>query len=462
MNRSLGHDGDDMQQEILNAQRSVRQASKRARQLAKMARKKAAKNAAKNAGKAAVKAATAPIKTFLAPFLPIILFVCIMLLIAYNTPAIIANYLGDNFVDAENQQEYQEAIQEWSENARAMNSITWDANAQLIDDNGNYNPNFSVSTWANNMGEYFKLVGKQFQNGGKIVKSLMVDVGQRIGVSAKNWYYDTVDGEVVVKTLDEEDVVTEEELKALIEVGEKEGTLEAGEKQMLYKIFRFSDLTVHNIMKHRSLIKAVPLEANKLEIVDMFVQTGVNMIPVYKESKETIVGVIHYKSVLMCASNKVGKSYAETVMKGVLFVPETLTALELLSKFRKERTEFAVALNEQGETAGIVTMDDIMRVVFGRMTDEDIGRIPAEARIKFVSANEFVVPGDITLDELNSIFKINLESEEYSTLGGWILERFGSLPSTGEITVWNGILFVVEDQAARRVQSVRIKFRENR
>ena len=257
-------------------------------------------------------------------------------------------------------------------------------------------------------------------------------------------------------------LVTEEELKALIEVGEKEGTLEAGEKQMLYKIFRFSDLTVHNIMKHRSLIKAVPLEANKLEIVDMFVQTGVNMIPVYKESKETIVGVIHYKSVLMCASNKVGKSYAETVMKGVLFVPETLTALELLSKFRKERTEFAVALNEQGETAGIVTMDDIMRVVFGRMTDEDIGRIPAEARIKFVSANEFVVPGDITLDELNSIFKINLESEEYSTLGGWILERFGSLPSTGEITVWNGILFVVEDQAARRVQSVRIKFRENR
>ena len=257
-------------------------------------------------------------------------------------------------------------------------------------------------------------------------------------------------------------LVTEEELKALIEVGEKEGTLEAGEKQMLYKIFRFSDLTVHNIMKHRSLIKAVPLEANKLEIVDMFVQTGVNMIPVYKESKETIVGVIHYKSVLMCATNKVGKSYAETIMKGVLFVPETLTALELLSKFRKERTEFAVALNEQGETAGIVTMDDIMRVVFGRMTDEDIGRIPAEARIKFVSANEFVVPGDITLDELNSIFKINLESEEYSTLGGWILERFGSLPSTGEITVWNGILFVVEDQAARRVQSVRIKFRENR
>ena len=257
----------------------------------------------------------------------------------------------------------------------------------------------------------------------------------------------------------ETNIVTEEELKALIEVGEREGTLESGEKQMLYKIFRFSDLTVHNIMKHRSLIKAVPLDADRLTVMDMFVQTGVSVIPVYKESKESIVGVIHYKSVLMCTCCRGGKSYAETVMKGVLFVPETFTALELLAKFRKERTEFAVALNEQGQTAGIVTMDDIMRVVFGRMTDEDIGHIPVEARIRFVGANEFIVPGDIQIEEFNSIFKLNLESEEYTTLGGWILERFGTLPSTGEIMIWKGILFIVEDQSARRVRSVRIKFR---
>ena len=257
----------------------------------------------------------------------------------------------------------------------------------------------------------------------------------------------------------ETNIVTEEELKALIEVGECEGTLESGEKQMLYKIFRFSDLTVHNIMKHRSLIKAVPLDADRLMVMDMFVQTGVSVIPVYKESKESIVGVIHYKSVLMCTCSRSGKSYAETVMKGVLFVPETFTALELLAKFRKERTEFAVALNEQGQTAGIVTMDDIMRVVFGRMTDEDIGHIPVEARIRFVGANEFIVPGDIQIEEFNSIFKLNLESEEYTTLGGWILERFGTLPSTGEIMIWKGILFIVEDQSARRVRSVRIKFR---
>ena len=144
-------------------------------------------------------------------------------------------------------------------------------------------------------------------------------------------------------------------------------------------------------------------------------------------------------------------------MKGVLFIPETFSALELLYRFRKERTDFAVALNEQGCTAGIVTMDDIMRVVFGRMTDEDIEHIPAESRIKFISSNEFIVPGDMKLTDLNSILKLNLESEDAVTLGGWLLEKLGELPSTGEVFVWNGILFVIEDQASRRIQSVKIK-----
>ena len=147
-------------------------------------------------------------------------------------------------------------------------------------------------------------------------------------------------------------------------------------------------------------------------------------------------------------------------MKGVLFVPETFTALELLAKFKKERTEFAVALNEQAEMTGVVTIDDILRVVFGRMTDDDKLKVPAEERIKLVAANEFIVPGDIKLDEINTILKLNLESDEFMTLGGWLLEKFDYLPSTGEILSWKNCLFFVEDQAQRKIQQVRIKFVE--
>ena len=257
---------------------------------------------------------------------------------------------------------------------------------------------------------------------------------------------------------DDSPLVTEEELKTLIDVGAQEGTLEASEKTMLDKIFRFNDLTVHDIMKHRSLVKSVSVDDSREKIVQMFVSTGLSMLPVYEGSKESIVGVIHYKSVLFNSEKNNEKNYASSVMKNVLFVPETFTALELLAKFKKENTEFAVALNEQGFLAGVATIDDIQRVIFGRMTDDDKSKIPAEERIKLVSANEFIVPGDLKLDDLNSILKLDLESDEYMTLGGWLLEKIGYLPSTGEIFNWKNCLFFIEDQSQRRIQQVRIKF----
>lgn len=257
---------------------------------------------------------------------------------------------------------------------------------------------------------------------------------------------------------DDSPLVTEEELKTLIDVGAQEGTLEASEKTMLDKIFRFNDLTVHDIMKHRSLVKSVSVDDNREKIVQMFVSTGLSMLPVYEGSKESIVGVINYKSVIFTSEKKDEKKYASSVMKNVLFVPETFTALELLAKFKKEHTEFAVALNEQGFLAGVATIDDIQRVIFGRMTNDDKSKIPAEERIKLVSANEFIVPGDLKLDDLNSILKLDLESDEYMTLGGWLLEKIGYLPSTGEIFNWKNCLFFIEDQSQRRIQQVRIKF----
>lgn len=257
---------------------------------------------------------------------------------------------------------------------------------------------------------------------------------------------------------DDTPLVTEEELKTLIDVGAQEGTLEASEKTMLDKIFRFNDLSVHDIMKHRSLVKSVSVEDSREKVVQMFVSTGLSMLPVYEGSKESIVGVIHYKAVLFSPEKNVQKNYAAAVMKNVLFVPETFTALELLAKFKKEHTEFAVALNEQGFLAGVATIDDIQRVIFGRMADDDKSKIPAEERIKLVSSNEFIVPGDLKLEDLNSILKLNLESDEYMTLGGWLLEKIGYLPSNGELFAWKNCLFFIEDQSQRRIQQVRIKF----
>lgn len=296
-------------------------------------------------------------------------------------------------------------------------------------------------------------------------------------------------------------LVTEEELVTLFDVGTKEGTLDSGESQMLSKIFKFNDLNVHDLMKHRSFVQSVSLEATKKEVVKKFNETGLKVIAVYKDTTENIVGVIHYKSVLLnenadenvsaenktenrrekaetngfvddkanaetddftetknpeIASHLSGKNYALSIMNGVMFVPETMSALELLSEFKKQRTEFAVALNEQGSLSGVVTMDDILRVVFGRITDEK-NKVSPESRIKLVNAGEFLVPGELELDDVNEFFKLGLESEEFSTLGGWLLEEFGYLPQVGEKIVWKNAAFTVEEQFKRRIVSVRIK-----
>ena len=256
-----------------------------------------------------------------------------------------------------------------------------------------------------------------------------------------------------------EHLITEEELKTLIDVGEKEGTIETNESLMLNKIIKFNDLSATDIMKHRSFVSMVNVNATYDEVVNEFLESGFSTLTVYKGSPENVVGLIHYKKVLYGNETEDnGEGYAGKMMDDVLFVPGTFSALELLQKLREDENKFAVVLDEQGQTAGIVTIEDIIRVVFGRMTDENsYDNIPAEDKIQLVSANTFIVPGDLKLDEVNSILHLNLESEEMNTLGGWVLEQFGSLPTAGMVVVKNKVLFTVEDVAQRRITSVRIR-----
>ncbi|QTQ12766.1 HlyC/CorC family transporter [Treponema parvum] len=257
----------------------------------------------------------------------------------------------------------------------------------------------------------------------------------------------------------EDPLITEEELKTLIDVGAKEGVLESSEQHMFYKLFEFNDLHIYDIMRHRSLIKAVPVNIKSTRLIEIFTNTGLSRLPVYKGSIENITGFFHYKKLLFAGKKEISKSdFVEKNQSPALFVPESLTAIELLTLFKKNNDDIAVALDEQGCVAGLVTMDDLLRSVFDRITDEfSISEIPPEKRIKILSANEFLVPGDMHIKDVNSVLKLNLKSENFITLGGWLLERFDALPSTGESIKKDGMLFVVEDQASRRIQTVRIK-----
>ena len=252
--------------------------------------------------------------------------------------------------------------------------------------------------------------------------------------------------------------VTEEELKTLIDVGDEEGTLESGEKEMLYKIFEFTDLRVRDILRHRSFVKYIDEDATYEETISKFIESGYSRLPVVKEDLETIVGTIHYKDVLYYHGDKI--SFApRNVVRKAMFIPETVSVVNLLKGFRTGKHTFAIVVSELGNVEGIVTADDALKAVFGRITDEYNSKSTSpEERIRIVGGKEFLIPGDISLNDVNRIFNTAFESEDFDTFGGWLLEKFGYLPENGEKLKVEGFAFTVENQSCRKIQSIRMRY----
>jgi len=195
------------------------------------------------------------------------------------------------------------------------------------------------------------------------------------------------------------------------------------------------------------------------EVVNQFLESGFSTLTVYSGSRENVVGVLNYKKIMFGSEEKdTGPGFAKRNMTDVLFIPGTLTVFEVLQKFRYDEHKFAVVLDEQGQTDGIITMEDIMKVVFGHMTDENTYDDKApEDKIQLVSLNTFIVPGDMKIDDVNEILGLNLESEEMNTIGGWMLEQFGYLPNAGNVVIKEKNVYTAEEVEQRRISSVRIK-----
>ncbi len=276
------------------------------------------------------------------------------------------------------------------------------------------------------------------------------------------WIFAKISGFVTVVLnsffKNEKSLITEEELKSLMEMGEDEGTLEHDETAMLTRIFNFTDLHLHEIMAHRSGVEFVPVDASYDEIASIFYKTGYSRLPVCDESFDNVVGILYYKKVLLNGKTKRGGvSIARKCMDQALFVPETLTVSELLQKFKYEKVNFAVAVDENGVNSGIVTTDDVMKAVFGSSVhDVRKNDIPAEKRIQPVSPLEFLVPGDLKIDAINEHLDLDLESRDAETIAGWLLEQFDNIPQTGDTLRRRNVQYTVEEVKKRRILKVRI------
>ena len=248
---------------------------------------------------------------------------------------------------------------------------------------------------------------------------------------------------VWVKPHKREPTLTEEELKTMLDVGQKEGIVHDQEREMIRAVLEFTDTDVKEVQTPRVDIKAISMEEEQDEALQLVKEFKHSIIPVYKETIDKVLGVIYTKELFLNQK----KSFISLV-KPVLFVPETKKIDELMEIFQKQKLKMAIAVDEHGGTAGLVTLEDILEEIFGEIYDE---YETPEDRIQELDNGMYSVSGKIAINDVNEALGINLPEEEHETLAGLLLDRLGKIPTKGESIKIEDITLAVERIAARRI-----------
>ena len=257
-----------------------------------------------------------------------------------------------------------------------------------------------------------------------------------------------------VSDIDQNQISTEE-LKLLVERGGEQGILEAEEEQMIHAVIELGDRRVHEVMVPRIAIVALATTAGLEEAVDRVVEEGHSRIPVYEESVDEIVGILYAKDLLPFLKNGAEqRPNLRSLLRTPVFVPESMTVDDLLHEFQRRKVHIAIVLDEYGGTAGLVTIEDLLEEIVGEIQDEYDVEEPMVVRI---SDDEARVDGRAAVDDLEELFDTNLgleDEDEYDTVGGLIYHRVGGVPSPGDQVEVDGLLLTEESTDGRRVGKV--------
>ncbi|WP_055665471.1 HlyC/CorC family transporter [Desnuesiella massiliensis] len=247
--------------------------------------------------------------------------------------------------------------------------------------------------------------------------------------------------------------ITQEELKTMVDVSEEEGVLEEEEKEMIYNVFEFGDLQVKDVMVQRVDIVAINTESTYDEILEVIKREQFSRIPVYKETIDDIVGILNVKDLLF--TKNIDEAFSiEKYMREPFYTFEFKKITDLFREMKKERNHMAVVLDEYGGTVGIATIEDLVEEIVGEIEDEYDDEEDKE--IDVIKEDEYVVAGSLRIDEINDLIGTSIESEEFDSVGGFIIGQLGRFPDAGEDVEYNNIKFVIEDIDKNRIKKVRI------
>lgn len=244
----------------------------------------------------------------------------------------------------------------------------------------------------------------------------------------------------------------EEEIKTIVESAETTGEIEQEEKELLHSVFEFTDTVAREVMTPRVDLDAMPVRSDPTDVMRVIQESGHSRIPLYEDTDDQIVGIIHAKDLLMAMLH--GKApNLRTLMRPALFVPENKDLHELLGEMRQARTQMAIVQDEFGGTAGIVTIEDIVEELVGDIVDEYDVEEPEILPIE----SGWLVDGKAHVDDVNHEIGSNFPNDDFDTLGGYVFGLFGRQPSKDEFIEDDHYRFTVAETDGRRVARLRVE-----
>ncbi len=251
-------------------------------------------------------------------------------------------------------------------------------------------------------------------------------------------------------------VVTEEDIKAMINLGEERGSLKEEEKELLHKVFEFGDTLASEAMRPRTEIVSVPSNVTLREVFALVSEFGYSRYPVIEDTVDTVIGILYIKDILvaMAAGEVKREDGVQQFIRPAYFIPENKRVSELLSEMQRERFQLAIVIDEYGGTAGLVTLEDLIEEIVGSIHDE---LETEEKDVQIVDEKNFVVSGQSALDEVNELLGgASLHSNDFNTLGGFVFGLFGRMPRVGEQLKYKNLKLEVLELEGRKISKVKV------
>lgn len=243
-----------------------------------------------------------------------------------------------------------------------------------------------------------------------------------------------------------------DELKMLVERASEGGALPATDAEILEGVFEFSEKNAREVMTPRTAIVAIAAESTLDEAVAVVEEAGFSRYPVYRDTLDDVVGMVHAKDLLKVLARRPEDFALESILRPVHVVPGSREVEDVLADFKRRKEHLAIVLDEYGGTAGMVTMEDLLEEIVGEILDEyDDAPPPApEPGAKGVT----LLPGDSNITEVNAEFALTIPAEDYTTVGGFVFGALGRLPVVGDRVVGGGASFTVKAMDGRRVRTL--------